>query len=100
MRKLLPLAFTLMLLPILNGCGTLFARSSEASSGERYVDYYKGTHGDLMLLGFRSAGSGSGNPHAVICWFTIVCPVLTVVSLPADLVIDTALLPVDVLVNQ
>lgn len=34
-------------------------------------------------------------PHAVICYIMIVCPLITVVSLPVDAAVDTVLLPVD-----
>ncbi|UUY09721.1 YceK/YidQ family lipoprotein [Pseudomonas sp. J452] len=60
------------------------------------MDTYKSTNSDLLYLGVRSGVSGSGNPEALICWMMIVCPIVVVASLPADVLIDTVLLPVDV----
>ena len=55
--------------------------------------YYKGVDGNLHLL---CAWRGSdGMPAAVICYMMIVCPLITVVSLPVDAAVDTVLLPVD-----
>lgn len=34
-------------------------------------------------------------PSAVICYMMIVCPLISVVSLPVDAALDTVLLPVD-----
>ncbi|QJI45604.1 YceK/YidQ family lipoprotein [Pseudomonas sp. ADAK2] len=63
-------------------------------NGASEENYYKGVDGDLHLLGARGGGS-SGMPEAVICYFMIVCPLITVVSLPVDAALDTVLLPVD-----
>jgi len=34
-------------------------------------------------------------PAAIVCYMMIVCPVITLVSLPVDAAVDTVLLPVD-----
>ena len=64
------------LLAVAGGCGTLTGREGE--NGALPVETYK-----------------SGNPGTVVCWFSVVCPVLAVVSLPLDALIDTLLLPAD-----
>lgn len=67
----------------------------EGENGALPVETYKSVNGDLYLLGMRPGPSGSGNPETVVCWFSVVCPVLAVVSLPLDALIDTLLLPAD-----
>ncbi|MFY1018184.1 YceK/YidQ family lipoprotein [Ectopseudomonas khazarica] len=81
------------LLAVVGGCGTLTGREGE--NGALPVETYKSVNGDLYLLGMRPGPSGSGNPGTVVCWFSVVCPVLAVVSLPLDALIDTLLLPAD-----
>ncbi|QFT20284.1 hypothetical protein FIV02_01705 [Pseudomonas sp. THAF187a] len=81
------------LLAVVGGCGTLTGREGE--NGALPVETYKSVNGDLYLLGMRPGPSGSGNPETVVCWFSVVCPVLAVVSLPLDALIDTLLLPAD-----
>ncbi|WP_417312268.1 YceK/YidQ family lipoprotein [Ectopseudomonas khazarica] len=81
------------LLAVAGGCGTLTGREGE--NGALPVETYKSVNGDLYLLGMRPGPSGSGNPGTVVCWFSVVCPVLAVVSLPLDALIDTLLLPAD-----
>lgn len=70
-------------------CGTMIGR---VSTGMSDVDYYKGVDGDLQLLGVTGK---DGKPAAIICYFMIVCPLVTVVSMPVDAALDTVLLPVD-----
>lgn len=77
------------------GCGTMVGRGGAAEPTP--VETYKGVNGDLHLLGLRPGPSGSGNAGAVICLISIVCPFIVVVSLPVDAVIDTLLLPADLL---
>lgn len=70
------LAFALALA----GCGT-FLGAGEASQG----DYYRGVEADMLLLG-ASSGSGSGEAEGatVMCYLMVVCPLVTLVSLPVD----------------
>lgn len=70
-------------------CGTLIGRS-EATLIES--DYYKGTQGNLMLLGLNNTGK-EVNGATVACWIMVVCPVITLASLPIDISIDTLLVP-------
>ncbi|ATH84075.1 MULTISPECIES: YceK/YidQ family lipoprotein [Pseudomonadaceae] len=77
------------------GCGTMAGRGGTAEPMP--VETYKSVNGDLHLLGLRPGPSGSGNAGPVMCLISIVCPLLVVVSLPVDAVIDTLLLPADLL---
>ena len=83
----------LLVVPLLSlvACGTLIARTP--NSHTRY-DYYKGTQAYVELLTMRGATGYSGYT-TVFCWMSIVCPVVAIVSLPVDVVADTALLPYD-----
>lgn len=81
-----------LILSSLAGCGTLLSRNSEEPLSENA--YYKGAQADLMLLG-ANTDNQIGAAAAMYCYFMIVCPLLTLVSLPADAVLDTLLLPVD-----
>ena len=90
LKRILRVGSVVSLALVLAGCGTLMGRLNGASE----ENYYKGVDGDLHLLGARGGGS-SGMPEAVICYFMIVCPLITVVSLPVDAALDTVLLPVD-----
>lgn len=87
------LAFTL------SGCGTFIGRAGEASNG----DYYKGVAADMVLLG-AAGGGGSGSGEAdgatVMCYLMVVCPLITLVSVPLDAALDTLLLPFDLLAAE
>ncbi|CAK9889949.1 hypothetical protein PS652_02782 [Pseudomonas fluorescens] len=75
----------------LASCGTFLARGSNSyGSG----DYYKGTQANVQLLTTIGARGYEGY-STIFCWVTIVCPVVAIVTLPADMVVDTALLPYD-----
>ncbi|MCU0118306.1 YceK/YidQ family lipoprotein [Pseudomonas sp. B2M1-30] len=74
---------------MLAGCGTMIGRVSQGMSD---VDYYKSVDGGLQLLGVTGKES---KPAAIMCYFMIICPLVTVVSLPVDAAVDTVLLPVD-----
>ena len=95
MRHVLRCMLVMMTLVLLAGCGTLLGRDGKGAAAP--VDTYKSVNTDLYLLGTRPGPSGSGNAGTVVCWFSIVCPLLVVVSLPVDAVIDTLLLPADLL---
>ncbi|TKJ82809.1 YceK/YidQ family lipoprotein [Pseudomonas koreensis] len=73
----------------LSGCGTFIGRLNDGLSD---AQYYRGVDGSLHLLGVRGS---DGMPAAIVCYMMIVCPVITVVSLPVDAALDTVLLPVD-----
>nr|WP_256671251.1 YceK/YidQ family lipoprotein [Pseudomonas sp. SSM44] len=44
--------------------------------------------------------SSEAHGATVMCWMMVVCPLITVVSLPLDVAIDTLLLPVDALSDR
>ena len=75
----------------LTACGTLIGRS-ESTAIES--DYYKGTQGNLMLLGINNTNK-EAHGATVACWIMVICPVITLVSLPIDISIDTLLVPYD-----
>jgi uncharacterized protein YceK len=88
MRSLL---LGLLLTGTLSGCGTAISRSDNQSWTND--TYYKGVQADVKLL------TGNVNtgyfPATLFCWMSIVCPVVTIVSMPVDAVIDTVALPFD-----
>lgn len=47
-----------------------------------------------MLLGLNNSNKES-NGATVFCWMMVVCPVITLASLPINISIDTLLLPFD-----
>lgn len=75
----------------LTACGTLIGRAENTAIES---NYYKGTQGNLMLLGLNNSNK-EANGATVACWLMVVCPATTLVSLPIDISIDTLLLPVD-----
>ncbi|MCP1625661.1 YceK/YidQ family lipoprotein [Pseudomonas nitroreducens] len=88
MRSLL---LGLLLTGTLSGCGTMIARVDD--HGWTNDTYYKGVQADAKLLtGNISTGYA---PITLFCWISIVCPVVTIVSMPVDAVIDTVALPFD-----
>lgn len=81
----------LLLACTLMGCGTLITRVED--HGWTHDTYYKGVQADAKLLtGDISTGYA---PITLFCWMSIVCPIVTVVSMPGDAVIDTVALPFD-----
>lgn len=75
----------------LTACGTLIGRSAKSPVES---NYYKGTQGNFMLLGISNT-SKETNGATVACWIMVICPVITLVSLPIDISIDTLLVPYD-----
>jgi uncharacterized protein YceK len=85
--------FLLITLLALTACGTYIGRSETTSVDG---DYYRGTKGGLLLLGIsNSSGVEEAHGATVFCWMSVVCPVITLISLPIDIAIDTALIPYD-----
>lgn len=83
----------LISLVLLNGCGTVIARSDSSPVDARY---YPGTQGSLLLLGLDGQ-TGEASGEMVFCWMTVVCPLFTLIALPVDITLDTLLLPYDAL---
>ncbi|WP_339505563.1 YceK/YidQ family lipoprotein [Pseudomonas sp. RL_105y_Pfl2_101] len=75
----------------MSGCGTFLARVEDGWFSRNDSEYYKGVDADVKMLG----GNDSAGYLTMICYMTIVCPFLFVASIPADLVVDTLLLPYD-----
>ncbi|MDD1016516.1 YceK/YidQ family lipoprotein [Pseudomonas rubra] len=75
----------------LASCGTFLARGISNYSNH---DYYTGTQTNIELLTSHNR-EGYDAYATVVCWVTIVCPAVAIVTLPVDMVVDTALLPVD-----
>ncbi|BAP77188.1 YceK/YidQ family lipoprotein [Stutzerimonas stutzeri] len=75
----------------LTACGTLIGRSEPTAIESKY---YKGTQGNLMLLGLHNTNK-EANGATVACWIMVVCPIITLASLPIDVSIDTLLVPYD-----
>jgi uncharacterized protein YceK len=71
------------------GCGTLVERGA-SSKTYHDSDYYPGVKYDWNLLALE--GQGSYDPMPTLCYLSIVCPFMTLVSMPVDLVIDTLML--------
>jgi uncharacterized protein YceK len=92
MQRFTRLALSTLLSLQLNACGTVLGRDKNTSDSP---DFYKGAAADLRLLGVNSSGEAHG--ATVFCWISVVCPLLTLVSLPIDAVLDTLLLPIDAL---
>lgn len=81
----------LLVASTLSGCGTVIARIDD----NHWTDdtYYKGVQADAKLLtGDLNTGYV---PIEAFCWISIVCPVVTIISMPVDAVIDTMALPFD-----
>ncbi|UXD86940.1 YceK/YidQ family lipoprotein [Thalassolituus hydrocarboniclasticus] len=83
----------LISLVLLNGCGTVIARSDSSPVDARY---YPGTQGSLLLLGLDGQ-TGEASGEMVFCWMSVVCPLFTLIALPVDITLDTLLLPYDAL---
>lgn len=77
----------------LAGCGTFFGRTSG------HVDIYPGLKQDGAFLGVTGVNEPY-NPSAaatLICYMTIICVPVTLLSVPVDAAIDTVLLPIDLI---
>jgi uncharacterized protein YceK len=93
MRNVLRGALVLMVVAAVSGCGTLFGRPDAAFYPP--AKYYPATQYDMQLL-FGGDELNRGFVHATAwCWMSLICPPIAVVSIPADIVIDTVLIPHD-----
>lgn len=75
---------------LLSGCGTIFERGGRFGT---YGQYYPGVKYDWEILSFE--GNGGYDIKPLLCYLTIVCPVVVLVSVPLDFVVDTVALPFD-----
>ncbi|MFV3305808.1 YceK/YidQ family lipoprotein [Pseudomonas sp. NY15181] len=56
-------------------------------------DYFKSTQGNVKLLtGEVDTGYF---PATAFCWMSIACPIVSILTLPADAVVDVVALPHD-----
>jgi len=99
MKPLKPAGLALALCFFLSACGTITARL-DPMDARIEADYYKGTTGNLYLLGLTEQSRRHHYAGTIFCVFTFVCPFLVVASAPVDLAIDTVLLPVDLYQNH
>lgn len=88
-RKFLKVMAVLVIVSWLGEGGTWTARISEKGRGSN-SDYYKGVMTDLTKLGLHDLGY-----EALVCYLDVICPVVALLSLPVDVVVDTLLVPHD-----
>lgn len=82
---------SLLIASAISGCGTVITRVD--NNHWTHDTYYKGLQADAKLLtGNVSTGYA---PVTLFCWMSIVCPIVTVVSMPVDALVDTLALPFD-----
>jgi uncharacterized protein YceK len=91
LRRCLAAAVIAGLTGPLGGCGSVIGRANG------YPGIYPGLQQDGAFLGVTGANEPY-NPSAAatfICYTTIICVPLTLLSVPVDAAIDTVLLPID-----
>ncbi|WP_228022220.1 MULTISPECIES: YceK/YidQ family lipoprotein [unclassified Pseudomonas] len=77
---------------LLAGCGTYMARGGALDW--RDDRYYRSTQTSAQVLtGYDLEGYGRMITGG--CWAMVVCPIAIIVTLPADALLDTVLLPYD-----
>ncbi|MOA25055.1 lipoprotein [compost metagenome] len=75
----------------LTGCGTILSRGEHSVNPGDF--YFMSTQASAKMLTFSLPGYDAYT--SMFCWVSVVCPFATVVLMPADLVIDTVMLPYD-----
>ncbi|MFJ7313485.1 YceK/YidQ family lipoprotein [Pseudomonas sp. NPDC098747] len=91
-KNIAKLSALLAVIVMLSGCGTFFGRQMDNPD----IEYFKSLDTSMQLLGF----GGQRNDHYVltrVCYMMIVCPIATVVTIPADALVDIVMLPIDFL---
>lgn len=89
LKKYSLLSLVLILLGI-SGCGTLVGRG-DADRSYRHGYYYLGTKYDWRILSLK--GSGAAYDYTPeLCYVTLICPIVVLLSIPVDAAIDTVLL--------
>ncbi|RFD23946.1 hypothetical protein CER19_27300 [Pseudomonas sp. GL93] len=88
LKRLITLTF-FGLITMIAGCGTLVERGA-SSKTYHDSDYYLGVKYDWNLLTLK--GQGSYDPIPTLCYLSIVCPFITLASMPVDLAVDTLML--------
>ena len=77
-----------LLVSSLMGCGTNAARIENLGFASD-ADYYRGVVTDVQVLTFNA------DLASVLCYITIICPVVVLASIPVDLAVDTLSIPHD-----
>lgn len=72
------------------GCGTLVERGASSKTYHSSGHYYVSVQYDWRLLTLESSGSYDHMPE--LCYLSIVCPFITLVSMPVDFAVDTVML--------
>jgi uncharacterized protein YceK len=85
-RRLAGIVAALLLASFISGCGTYTVRVNDAY---KKANYYKGTIASLRVLSFQEGYM------SMFCYATIICPVVVLIALPVDIVVDTLLVPYD-----
>ena len=88
--KRLALIILFGLLITVAGCGTLMERGEQSKSYGRWGYYYLGVQYDWRLLTLKGRGGYDYTP--MFCYLSVVCPFATVLSMPADFMVDTVML--------
>lgn len=90
-HRLKALLLGLSLVP-LAGCGTVVARMDDKI---HWTDdaYFKSTQANVKLL-VGEVDTGYF-PATAFCWMSIACPVVSILTLPVDAVVDVVALPHD-----
>lgn len=78
------------LVTLTTGCGTLVERGASSKTYHSSGHYYVSVQYDWRLLALESSGSYDYMPE--LCYLSIVCPFITLVSMPVDLAVDTLML--------
>ncbi|KAA6168285.1 YceK/YidQ family lipoprotein [Pseudomonas marginalis] len=86
----LVLIMLLGLVVITAGCGTLVERGESSKTYRSSGHYYVGVQYDWRLLTLESSGSYDYIPE--LCYLSIVCPFVTLLSMPIDFAVDTVML--------
>lgn len=75
----------------LAGCGTLIGRQND------HVDIFPGLQQDGAFLGVTGVNEpyNPSGAATILCYITIICVPVTLLSIPVDAAIDTVLLPID-----
>lgn len=88
--KRLALIILFGLLTTVAGCGTLMERGEQSKSYGQSGYYYLGVQYDWRLLTLKGRGGYDYTP--MFCYLSVVCPFATLLSMPADFVVDTVML--------
>lgn len=72
------------------GCGTLIERSPSSQKSYSSNYYYPAIQYDWAMLTLEGRGGYDITP--TLCYLSIACPIIIILGMPVDFVVDTALL--------